>query len=29
MSRLPQVCPYTLEQIRSGGDDDWFLERRD
>jgi Domain of unknown function DUF29 len=24
MSRLPQVCPYTLEQIRSSGDEDWF-----
>lgn len=24
MSRLPRVCPYTLEQIRSSGDEDWF-----
>jgi hypothetical protein len=24
MSRLPQMCPYTLEQIRSSGDEDWF-----
>ncbi len=23
-SRLPQVCPYTVEQIRSSGDEDWF-----
>jgi hypothetical protein len=23
-SRLPRVCPYTLEQIRSTGDEDWF-----
>jgi hypothetical protein len=29
MSRLPRVCPYTLEQIRSSGDEDWFPERRD
>ena len=24
VSRLPQTCPYTLEQIRSIGDEDWF-----
>ena len=24
MSRVPRVCPYTLEQIRSSGDEDWF-----
>ena len=23
MSRLPQMCPYTLEQIRSSSDKDW------
>jgi DNA-binding PucR family transcriptional regulator len=23
-SRLPRACPYTLEQIRSSGDEDWF-----
>ncbi len=23
-SRLPQACPYTLEQIVSGGGEDWF-----
>ena len=26
MSRVPRVCPYTLEQIRSSGDEDWFPE---
>jgi len=24
MSRLPHSCPYTLEQIVSAGDEDWF-----
>jgi hypothetical protein len=24
MSRLPRVCPYTLDEIRSSGDEDWF-----
>lgn len=28
MSRIPRVCQYTLEQIRSGGDEDWFPEPR-
>jgi hypothetical protein len=28
MSRLPRVCPYTLEQILSNGDEDWFPEPR-
>jgi hypothetical protein len=23
-SRLPRECPYTFEQIRSSGDEDWF-----
>jgi len=23
-SRLPRECPYTLEQIVGGGDEDWF-----
>ncbi len=27
--RLPQVCPYTLEQIVSGGEEDWFPPPRD
>jgi Domain of unknown function DUF29 len=29
MNRLPRVCSYTIEQIRSSGDEDWFPERRD
>ena len=24
MSRLPRTCPYTLEQVRSSGGEDWF-----
>jgi Domain of unknown function DUF29 len=24
MSRLPRLCPYTLDQIRGSGDEDWF-----
>lgn len=24
MSGLPQTCPYTLEQIVSGGEEEWF-----
>ncbi|HEY1430343.1 MAG TPA: hypothetical protein VGF39_01725 [Stellaceae bacterium] len=28
MSRLPRVCPYTLEQIRSSGDEGWFPSPR-
>jgi DNA-binding PucR family transcriptional regulator len=28
MSRLPRVCPYTLEQIVGGGNEDWFPEPR-
>jgi hypothetical protein len=27
-SRLPRICPYTLDQIVSGGEDDWFPPRR-
>ena len=26
MSRLPRACPYTLEQICSSGDEEWFPE---
>ncbi|MBV8937591.1 MAG: DUF29 domain-containing protein [Alphaproteobacteria bacterium] len=26
LSRLPAECPYTLEQIISSGDEDWFPE---
>ncbi len=29
MRRLPQACPYTLEQIVSGGDEDWFPAPRE
>jgi len=28
MGRVPAQCPYTLEQIVSSGDEDWFPERR-
>ncbi len=28
LGRLPAQCPYTLEQIISGGDEDWFPEPR-
>lgn len=28
MSRLPRGCPYTFEQIRGSGDEDWFPEPR-
>jgi hypothetical protein len=28
MRRVPRVCPYTLEQIRGGGEEDWFPEPR-
>jgi DNA-binding PucR family transcriptional regulator len=28
MGRLPAQCPYTFEQIVSGGDEDWFPEPR-
>jgi len=28
MGRLPAQLPYTLEQIVSSGDEDWFPERR-
>ena len=28
MARLPAQCPYTFEQIVSGGDEDWFPEPR-
>jgi hypothetical protein len=28
MSRLPRVGPYTLEQVRGSGDEDWFPEPR-
>ena len=28
-SRLPKGCPYTFEQIVSGGDEDWFPPPRD
>ena len=24
MQRVPAECPYSLEQIRGGGDEDWF-----
>jgi hypothetical protein len=24
MNRLPQACPYTIDQIVSGGGEDWF-----
>lgn len=27
-SRLPQLCPYTLEQILSGDDEEWFSGAR-
>jgi len=27
-SRLPRECPYTLEQIVSAGDEDWFPSAR-
>jgi hypothetical protein len=27
-SRLPQTCPYTLEQIVGAGDEDWFPPAR-
>ena len=26
---LPAECPYTLEQIRGSGDEDWFPDARD
>jgi Domain of unknown function DUF29 len=26
--RIPRVCPYTFEQIRGGGGEDWFPESR-
>jgi len=28
LSRLPAECPYTLEQIISSGDEDWFPESK-
>jgi len=27
MSQVPSECPYTLAQIRSSGDDEWFPPR--
>ena len=27
-SRLPALCPYSLEQIVSGGEEDWFPQPR-
>ena len=26
--RIPAECPYTFEQIRSSGDEEWFAVRR-